>query len=71
MIFNTLGYFFLFLLPAALLFRIAGERSKPWICIGFGAAFFIYFSIRDVGGYAGAACLIVFLWGTVSKPRLS
>jgi alginate O-acetyltransferase complex protein AlgI len=62
MIFNTLGYFFLFLLPAALLFRIAGERSKPWICIGFGAAFFIYFSIRDVGGYAGAACLIVFLW---------
>ncbi|MGY8654721.1 MAG: MBOAT family O-acyltransferase [Verrucomicrobiia bacterium] len=62
MIFNTLGYFFLFLLPAAILFRVLSGRSKPWVCIVFGGAFFVYFSIQSVGGYAGAACLIVFLW---------
>lgn len=62
MIFNTLGYFFLFLLPAAILFRVLSGRAKPWVCIFFGGAFFVFFSIQSVGGYAGAACLIVFLW---------
>ncbi len=61
-IFNTFSYFLFFLIPAAILFRLAQPRWQPWVCIGFGAFFFVFFSITAVGGYAGAFCLLIFLW---------
>ena len=65
MIFNTFTYFLLFLVPAAIGFRLAGARWQPWVCFGFGAAFFIFFSLTQIGGAAGAFCLLVFLWESV------
>ncbi len=62
MIFNTLWYYLLFLLPAALSFQWAPPRLRPWICTAFGAAFFGFFSFTALGGPAGAACLLIFLW---------
>jgi alginate O-acetyltransferase complex protein AlgI len=62
MIFNTFVYYILFLLPAALLFRLVGSRLRPWVCLTFGAGFFIFFSITELNGYLGAACLLIFLW---------
>ena len=62
MIFNTFGYYLLFLIPAALLFRKASSTWQPWVCALFGGAFFIYFSMTEIGGAAGAACLLIFLW---------
>ncbi len=64
MIFNTFGYYFLFLIPAAILFRVAKPNVQPWICSFFGAAFFIYFSLSQIGGVPGAFCLLIFLWET-------
>jgi alginate O-acetyltransferase complex protein AlgI len=61
MIFNTLEYFFLFLIPAAVLFRLLGNERRQYVCVGFGAAFFVYFSFQ-MDGYVGAACLAVFIW---------
>ncbi len=62
MIFNRLEYFILFLLPAAFFFRLAKPRLRPWICVLFGAGFFIFFSLTQVGGAAGAFCLLIFIW---------
>ncbi len=62
MIFNTLAYFLLFLAPAAVLFRLLPMRLRPWSCAGFGALFFLYFSLTEVGGPLGAACLGLFVW---------
>jgi alginate O-acetyltransferase complex protein AlgI len=62
MIFNTIAYFFLFLFPAALLFRLASPRMRPWICALSGALFFIYFSLTSVGGLPGALCLLIILF---------
>ena len=62
MIFNTFAYFILFLIPAAILFRCARPAVRPWICATFGAAFFTFFSLTQVGGLAGAFCLLIFLW---------
>jgi alginate O-acetyltransferase complex protein AlgI len=62
MIFNTFAYYLLFLVPAAVIFRCVKEGWKPWICVGFGAAFFTYFSLTQFGGVAGAACLLIFFW---------
>src|ERR1043166_2041229 len=62
MIFNTIAYFLLFLAPAALLFRLVPPARQPWVCVGFGAAFFIFFSLTQIGGVAGAACLLIFIW---------
>jgi alginate O-acetyltransferase complex protein AlgI len=61
-IFNTIAYFLLFLLPGAVLFRLAPPRVRPWVCAGSGAAFFVYFSATAVAGWAGAACLLIFAW---------
>jgi len=61
LIFNTLQYYLFFLLPAAYLFRIAGLRLRPWIIVLFGGAFFLYFGYQQAG-YAGAACLLIFVW---------
>lgn len=62
MIFNTLAYFALFLVPAALLFRWLPARSRLWACSVGGAAFFLHFSWTQFGGLFGAACLGIFLW---------
>lgn len=62
MIFNTLAYFLLFLFPAAILFRLVKAELRPLVCFVFGAAFFVYFSMTQVGGVAGAFCLLIFIW---------
>jgi alginate O-acetyltransferase complex protein AlgI len=73
MIFNTWDYFLLFLLPAAILFRISRAAVRPWIVVVSGCLFFAYFSYTQLGGAVGAACLLIFLWESfVSrfyKPR--
>lgn len=62
MIFNTLGYYLLFLLPAAILFGLVAAKWRPVICFTFGGGFFVYFSLTQVGGTAGAFCLLIFIW---------
>lgn len=62
MIFNTLAYFLLFLIPGAILFRILSPQARPWLCATLGAAFFVFFSLTELGGVVGAACLAIFVW---------
>ncbi len=61
-IFNTVAYFILFLAPAAVAFRLVRPRAQPWVCLTFGALFYVFFSLTQVGGVAGAFCLLIFLW---------
>src|ERR1700733_8970099 len=61
MIFNTLTYFFSFLFPAAILFRVVRSSWRPWIIVIAGSAFFLQFSY-EMAGVAGALCLCLFLW---------
>ncbi len=70
MIFNTLVYFALFLLPAVILFRVVSPAIRPWIIAFSGSAFFIYFSLTTVGGKAGAFCLLLILWQSVCSVYL-
>jgi len=63
-IFTTSAYYIL-LIPTAILFRIVGPQVRPWICVASGALFFIYFSVTEVGGWLGAACILIFLWEAV------
>lgn len=65
MIFNTLEYFLLFLIPAAVLFRTTRPDVRPWILVAFGALFFVYYSLTSVGGIPGAVCLSIFVWETL------
>jgi alginate O-acetyltransferase complex protein AlgI len=62
MIFNTWDYYLLFLLPSALLFRVCTPRWRPWVVLGSGSLFFLYFSYTQLGGIVGAAGLGIFLW---------
>jgi alginate O-acetyltransferase complex protein AlgI len=62
MIFNTLSYYLVFLIPAAIVFQVVRPAWRPWVCLLFGCAFFVFFSLTSVGGLPGAACLAVFLW---------
>lgn len=62
MIFNTFAYFGCFLVPAAIGFRCVRPTLQPWVCALFGAAFFVYFSLTEIGGIAGALCLMIFAW---------
>lgn len=64
MIFNTFSYYFLFLLPAAIMFRLASQRLRPWIIVLFGSSFFLYFAYGMAGAF-GAACLLIFLWESI------
>jgi alginate O-acetyltransferase complex protein AlgI len=62
MIFNSFAYFILFLVPAAITFRLVRPAAQPWVCLVFGAAFFVFFSLMEIGGVAGAFCLLIFVW---------
>jgi alginate O-acetyltransferase complex protein AlgI len=62
MIFNTLAYYFAFLLPTAGLVRWAPERWRTKIIVLSGSLFFLYFGYAEAGRIAGSACLIIFLW---------
>ena len=62
MIFNTWDYYLFFLLPSAMLFRVLNTRYRPWVVLGSGSLFFLYFSYTQLGGLIGAACLGIFLW---------
>jgi len=62
MIFNTIAYYLLFLIPSVVLFRLASQTLKPWVIVLFGVGFFIYFSITAVGGTRGAFCVLMILW---------
>ncbi len=62
MVFNTFAYFFVFLIPAALLFRLVRSELRPWVCAVSGVAFFVYFSVTAQAGWVGAACVILFVW---------
>jgi alginate O-acetyltransferase complex protein AlgI len=62
MIFNTVSYYLLFLIPAAIVFQLAKPSMRPWICAFFGLSFFVFFSLTAVGGIPGAFCLSIFIW---------
>jgi len=62
MIFNTIAYFLLFLVPASLAFRLVRIDWKPVVIVVSGSAFFVYFSYTVAGGAVGALCLGIFLW---------
>lgn len=65
MIFNTFAYFLMFLIPAAVLFRLVRPSAQPWVCVLFGGAFFVFFSLTQIGGVAGACCLLIFVWESI------
>jgi alginate O-acetyltransferase complex protein AlgI len=65
MIFNTFDYYLLFLLPAAVGFKLAPVRWRPWVIALSASAFFIFFSMHGFGGIFGALCLGIFLWECV------
>jgi len=62
MIFNTFDYYILFLLPAALAFKLAPIPWRPWVIALSASGFFVYFSLRGFGGVLGALCLAIFIW---------
>ncbi|WP_309711861.1 MBOAT family O-acyltransferase [Armatimonas sp.] len=62
MIFNTLAYYVLFLIPASIVFRFAKPNIRPWICALSGILFYIYFSVTAVGGVFGAFCVFILVW---------
>jgi alginate O-acetyltransferase complex protein AlgI len=62
MIFDTFAYFILFLLPAAILFRLVPHALRPWVIVVFGVGFFVYFSVTALAGWVGAACVLIFVW---------
>ncbi|MEP6955284.1 MAG: MBOAT family O-acyltransferase [Chthoniobacterales bacterium] len=73
MIFDTFFYYFVILVPSAIAFRLVAPALRPWICVTFGAVFFLYFSLTQLGGVPGAACLSLFFWeacfSRLYKPR--
>jgi len=62
MIFNSFDYYLLFLFPAALIFKLASIKWRPWVLSISAALFYLYFSLNGFGGIAGAICLSIFLW---------
>lgn len=62
MIFNTLAYYFVFLFPAALLFRFVSAGMRPWVCAVSGVGFYVFFSLTEHGGVWGAMCILLFVW---------
>jgi alginate O-acetyltransferase complex protein AlgI len=47
------------------LFRLVRSAARPWVCLAFGAGFFVFFSLTQIGGAAGAACLLIFVWEAI------
>jgi alginate O-acetyltransferase complex protein AlgI len=66
MIFNTLVYYFIFLIPAATLYRVLPARIRPWVIAAFGGSFFLYFAY-SLAGIAGSICLGIFLWESITS----
>jgi alginate O-acetyltransferase complex protein AlgI len=66
-IFNTVAYYLCFLLPAAILFRLVKSHVRPWVCAVSGIAFFIHFSITQVGGGWGAVCVLILIWESLFR----
>ncbi len=66
MIFNTWDYYLLFLLPSAMLFRVLNTRYRPWVVLGSGSLFFLYFSYTQLGGLIGVVSAI---WAKVELLR--
>ncbi len=66
MIFNTFIYYFLFLIPCAILYRNLGAKFRPWMIALFGSLFFSYFAY-SMAGIAGALCLGIFLWESITS----
>lgn len=42
------------------------QAWKAWCLVASGAAFFVFFSLTTIGGIAGAWCLGLFLWESVT-----
>jgi alginate O-acetyltransferase complex protein AlgI len=61
MIFNTLDYFLLFLLPTSIAYRLVPAFLRPWVIVLGGCLFFLYFSF-PMAGVAGQLCLLIFIW---------
>ena len=61
MIFNTLTYYFIFLLPAAVLFRVVPSRYRSWVIILSGLGFYIYFSLVYLKPLA-YLCVLILIW---------
>jgi len=64
MIFNTVAYYLLFLIPAVIAYRIVSKPARPWVLTVFGVLFFLYFSYTEMGGTPAAACVLIFAWET-------
>lgn len=64
MIFNTFSYYLIFLLPCAIIYRVAQPSARPWIIATFGSTFFLFFSYQ-LAGLWGCLCLLIFLWESV------
>src|ERR1700722_12637726 len=62
MIFNTLAYYFAFLLPTAFLYRAVPIPHRPKIIVLSGCLFFSYFAYVELGSPIGALCLLIFIW---------
>ncbi len=62
MIFTGPQYFLFFLIPCAILFRLARPGVREWVLVFFGASFFVYYAPGGSGGWLASACLLIFIW---------
>jgi len=37
------------------------------VCVSFGVGFFVYFSVTQLGGWWGAACVLIFVWESLFR----
>lgn len=66
MIFNTFVYYWLVLLPSAILYRLVGAKYRPWVIVVFGSLFFLYFA-HSMAGIPGVLCFGIFLWESITS----
>ena len=62
MIFTTIEYYFLFLIPTVLFFRLSPPHWRPKVIVISGCLFFSWFAYEESGRIAGILCLGMFLW---------
>jgi alginate O-acetyltransferase complex protein AlgI len=60
--FSSMSYYIIFLLPSAIAYRLTPSCLRAYVIIVSGIVFFIYYSVFDIGGVAGAFCVLIFLW---------